>query len=130
MARVVNTILDMNRRFGVNRNDRILGLASFGFDLSVYDLFGMLAVGGTIVLPEERLAQQPAHWADLLERHQITVWSSVPTSLEMLISYAGRAELHRAADELAAGARRGRLDFAFAAPAASRSSIATLRSSV
>ena len=85
--------------FGVSQSDRLLGLSSFGFDLSVYDIFGPLAVGGTLVLPDERLAQQPAHWAELLERHQITLWNSVPASLEMLTSYAaGRAP--RAVDSL------------------------------
>jgi pyochelin synthetase len=45
----VNTILDINRRFQVGPTDRVLALSSLNFDLSVYDIFGTLAAGGTIV---------------------------------------------------------------------------------
>ncbi|HET8640636.1 MAG TPA: AMP-binding protein, partial [Pseudonocardiaceae bacterium] len=38
----VNTVLDINDRFEVTAGDRVLGLANLGFDLSVYDIFGVL----------------------------------------------------------------------------------------
>src|SRR5262249_34416622 len=45
----VNTILDINQRFAVGPHDRVLALSSLSFDLSVYDIFGTLAAGGTII---------------------------------------------------------------------------------
>ena len=39
----VNTILDINRRFRITEQDVGLALASLSFDLSVYDIFGLLA---------------------------------------------------------------------------------------
>ena len=53
----------------------------------MYDIFGMLAVGGTIVIPEPQQACWPAAWVDLINRHQITVWNSVPALMEMLTTY-------------------------------------------
>ena len=47
----MNTILDINDRFSIGAQDKALALSSFTFDLSVYDFFGMLATGGTIVIP-------------------------------------------------------------------------------
>lgn len=47
---VVNTIIDINERFQVKDKDSILALSQLHFDLSVYDIFGMLATGGTIVI--------------------------------------------------------------------------------
>ncbi len=47
----LNTILDINERFAVGPDDRILALSSLSFDLSVYDIFGALAAGATIVMP-------------------------------------------------------------------------------
>jgi non-ribosomal peptide synthetase component F len=41
----LNTVLDINERFGVSADDRILALSSLSFDLSVYDIFGALAAG-------------------------------------------------------------------------------------
>ncbi len=84
----LNTVIDVNRRFGVGVEDRVLALSSLSFDLSVWDVFGMLAAGGALVLPEPAAARDPARWAALVARHGVTVWNSVPALLEMLIEYA------------------------------------------
>ncbi|MBW4676163.1 MAG: amino acid adenylation domain-containing protein [Desmonostoc geniculatum HA4340-LM1] len=84
----VNTILDINQRFGLGANDRVLALSPLSFDLSVYDIFGTLAAGGTIVIPEATNTKEPAHWLKLIQQHQVTVWNSVPTLMQMLVEYA------------------------------------------
>ena len=89
----VNTILDVNRRFDIGPEDRVLALSSLSFDLSVYDVFGILAAGGTIVIPEAAANRNPAHWAELIRQERVTVWNSVPALMEMLVGYvAGRSE--------------------------------------
>ncbi|MEA5549545.1 amino acid adenylation domain-containing protein [Anabaena cylindrica UHCC 0172] len=85
---VVNTILDINQRFNVNADDRILALSSLSFDLSVYDIFGTLAAGGTIVIPEAASTKDPNHWTELITKYQITIWNSVPALMQMLVEYA------------------------------------------
>jgi non-ribosomal peptide synthetase component F len=52
----VNTILDINRRFGVTTGDRVLAVCSLNFDLSVYDVFGLLGIGGSLVVPQPAIA--------------------------------------------------------------------------
>jgi amino acid adenylation domain-containing protein len=86
----VNTILDINQRFQVGPEDRVLALSSLSFDLSVYDIFGTLAAGGTIVLPIAAERHDPAHWAELLVKEQVTLWNSVPALLELLVDYLGQ----------------------------------------
>ena len=87
----LNTIADVNRRFAVGPKDRVLALSALSFDLSVYDVFGLLAAGGTIVFPEAERLRDPGHWLDLLSVHEVTLWNSVPALLEMLVEYcAGR----------------------------------------
>lgn len=89
----VNTIQDVNRRFSVGKKDRILALANLNFDLSVYDIFGILAAGAAIILPEADKAKDPAHWLELMKQEQVTVWNSVPALMQMLLEYAsGRDE--------------------------------------
>ena len=83
----VNTILDINRRFGVDADDKVLALSSLSFDLSVYDIFGTLAAGGTVVLPEAWATRDPSRWAELMVREKITIWNSVPALIEILIEY-------------------------------------------
>ncbi len=84
----LNTIVDVNLRFDVTAGDRILGLSSLGFDLSVWDVFGVLAAGGTLVLPEPDASRDPQRWAALVEEHGVTLWNTVPALLQMLVEYA------------------------------------------
>ena len=84
---VLATVAEVNRLFGVGPDDRVLGLASLGFDLSVYDVFGVLAAGGCLVLPDADRRGDPGHWAELVDGHGVTLWNSVPAQLEMLLSY-------------------------------------------
>jgi amino acid adenylation domain-containing protein len=89
----VNTILDINRRFRVGPGDRVLALSSLSFDLSVYDIFGLLAAGGAIVIPPEGAGRAPWCWQDLMAEHRVTVWDTVPALMEMLVTHAsGRGE--------------------------------------
>jgi amino acid adenylation domain-containing protein len=85
----VNTILDVNERFGVTSKDRVLALSSLSFDLSVYDIFGVLAAGGTIVIPDPATEREPTHWAKLVSTHGVTLWNTVPQLLQMLVDCPG-----------------------------------------
>nr|APD71850.1 non-ribosomal peptide synthetase 3 [Streptomyces sp.] len=83
----LNTVVDINERFGVGPDDRVFGLADLGFDLSVYDLFGTFAAGATLVLPEPDMRSEPAHWAKVMGQHGVTVWNSVPAQMQMLVEH-------------------------------------------
>ena len=79
-----NTIADINSRFNVSSEDRLLAVANLSFDLSVYDIFGLLRAGGTLVIPSESNKTNPAHWSDMMKAHRVTLWNSVPDQLQML----------------------------------------------
>ncbi|MCP4119512.1 MAG: amino acid adenylation domain-containing protein [Desulfobacteraceae bacterium] len=81
----VNTILDINRRFGAGPEDRVIGLSELSFDLSVYDIFGTLGAGGTLVLPDSISGKDPSHWLGWMEKEGITLWNSVPQLMQMLV---------------------------------------------
>ncbi|MBB0242572.1 amino acid adenylation domain-containing protein [Streptomyces alkaliphilus] len=83
----LNTVVDVNERFGVTEGDRVLGVAQLGFDLSVYDIFGPLSAGGALVLPASDRRSDPSHWAELIAAHKVTVWNTVPAQLRMLADY-------------------------------------------
>ncbi|MFQ5615364.1 MAG: AMP-binding protein, partial [Anaerolineales bacterium] len=82
----VNNFLDFNRRYDIGPDDRLLGLASLSFDMSAYDIFGMMATGGRTIIVEKEAVLNPARWAELMVEHKITVWHSVPALLEMLVN--------------------------------------------
>jgi len=87
-AAALNTIVDVNRRFGVEAQDRVLALSSLSFDLSVWDVFGTLAAGATIVMPGPELGRDPEALAAFAQNQGVTVWNSVPAWLELLVEYA------------------------------------------
>ncbi|XYI03830.1 non-ribosomal peptide synthase/polyketide synthase [Sorangium sp. So ce1128] len=86
----VNTLLEINRRFGVGPSDRVLALSSLSFDLSVYDVFGLLAAGGAIVFPEDARRRDPAHWTELVEAHGVSIWNTVPALMAMWVDHLER----------------------------------------
>ena len=83
----VNTILDINQRFNVRENDSVLALSDLSFDLSVYDIFGALAAGAAIVMPDPDMIKEPKHWRDLTFKAAVTIWNSAPALMRMLTEY-------------------------------------------
>ncbi|EMD29316.1 hybrid non-ribosomal peptide synthetase/type I polyketide synthase [Amycolatopsis azurea] len=83
----VNTLVDVVERFGITAEDRVLGLSSLSFDLSVFDVFGVLGAGGALVLPEPGARRDPSRWLELVREHGVSVWNSVPALFEMLVTH-------------------------------------------
>lgn len=95
---VVNTLVDINRRFHLDAESRTFALSNLTFDLSIYDIFGPLLIGGSIVLPTQEGLKEPADWVDKLTSNTVTVWNTVPMLMEMLIQYLESLPAHRRPD--------------------------------
>ncbi|WP_436775931.1 amino acid adenylation domain-containing protein [Yinghuangia sp. YIM S09857] len=85
-AAVWNTVADVRDRHRLGPRDRVLALSALDFDLSVFDVFGLLSVGGALVLPHEDDRREPATWRELVREHRVTVWNTVPVLLDMLLA--------------------------------------------
>ncbi|SCE99441.1 non-ribosomal peptide synthase domain TIGR01720/amino acid adenylation domain-containing protein [Micromonospora viridifaciens] len=83
----LNTVVDVNRRFEVGPGDRVLAVSSLSFDLSVWDIFGPLSVGGAVVLPDPGTSRDPEHWARLVAEERVSIWNSVPALFELFVQY-------------------------------------------
>ncbi|QSB13982.1 amino acid adenylation domain-containing protein [Natronosporangium hydrolyticum] len=86
-----NTIQDINQRYAVAATDRVLALAPTGFDLSVFDIFGVLGAGGAVVVPAAGRASDPTHWTELADRHGVTIWNTVPAPMQMWVDARSEA---------------------------------------
>ena len=84
---VVNTLDWVNRTFGVGPGDRLLFVTSPSFDLSVYDLFGSLGAGATVVVATSDWLQDPAVLARAVTERGITIWDSAPAALQRLVPF-------------------------------------------
>lgn len=81
----MNTINDIIQKFEITRKDKILCISNLAFDLSVFDIFGILTAGGTLVLPND--GKNILEWNNLINDNDVTIWNTVPAQMEMLLSY-------------------------------------------
>ncbi|SEL32538.1 non-ribosomal peptide synthetase [Paenibacillus sp. OK003] len=80
---VMNTLRDLKERLSLNENDRFLCLASFNFDLSVFDIFGAALVGGALYITEDQ--RDFVAIKNIIEEQNITIWNSVPSVLDYFL---------------------------------------------
>jgi amino acid adenylation domain-containing protein len=73
-------------RFGVTADDRLSSHAPLHFDLSIFDVFAASTAGATVVLVPPRTSFFPVEVARFIERNEITIWYSVPSILNMLVT--------------------------------------------
>lgn len=84
----INTIDDINNKYKISGNDTILCVSAIDFDLSVYDIFGLLSVGGKLVLLNDTNFKNPQIWLYLIDKYNVTIWDSVPILFDMLVTMA------------------------------------------
>ncbi|MCP4661145.1 MAG: amino acid adenylation domain-containing protein, partial [bacterium] len=84
---VVNLIEWVNHTFAVGPADRVLMVASMCFDLSVYDVFGLLAAGGSTHVATGEEIRDPEALVQLLDSGTVTFWDSAPAALNQLVPF-------------------------------------------
>ncbi|HEY6322281.1 MAG TPA: AMP-binding protein, partial [Thermoanaerobaculia bacterium] len=75
----------VNSSFAVGPGDRLLFVTSPAFDLSVYDVFGVLGAGGEVQVASEAALRDPQRLARLLVDEPVTIWDSAPAALQQLV---------------------------------------------
>jgi amino acid adenylation domain-containing protein len=84
----LNTVDDLCQCFSVTASDVALGVSALDFDLSVFDLFGPLGRGASLVLTADDEQRDAERWLHLLADERVTLWNSVPALLEMTLAMA------------------------------------------
>ncbi|WP_295537786.1 AMP-binding protein [uncultured Pseudacidovorax sp.] len=69
----------MRLDFGLGERPVFLDQTVFSFDVSLYDVFGTLALGGTILMLDRQDAASPLKVAALMAEHGVTTWVSTPS---------------------------------------------------
>jgi len=83
----VNSIVDTLRQLSIGPHDRGLALSALSFDISAFDIFGILSAGATMVIPSEAQRYQPDAWHRLMIEHDVTFWNSAPSVMTLLVEY-------------------------------------------
>ncbi|GGR19410.1 amino acid adenylation domain-containing protein [Streptomyces aurantiogriseus] len=84
----VNVIQWVNETYEVGPDDCLLWVTALTFDLSVYDLLGILAAGASLrVVPAVELSDGE-RLLDIMLNEPVTFWDSAPAALSMVMSFA------------------------------------------
>lgn len=78
--------------FRMTPDDRVTSHAPLHFDLSTFDIYATIKVGGTVVLVPEKLSVFPVRLVQLLQDERITITYLVPSVLSMMVNYGKISE--------------------------------------
>ena len=81
----LNTIDAVNHTYEIEANDKALAVSEISFDLSVYDIFGMLLVGAAIVFPKQSELKEVHSLSALIEQYKITILNVVPQFADLIL---------------------------------------------
>jgi amino acid adenylation domain-containing protein len=84
---LVNLVQWINGAYRIGPGDRGLQVTSLSFDLSVYDIFGLLSAGAAVHLVPDADLREPARVAAVLAREPITFWNSAPAVFEWVLPF-------------------------------------------
>jgi amino acid adenylation domain-containing protein len=85
---VTANVTDLTGRLGITAADRVLSVASPTFDISVFDMIGVLSVGGSVWFPDVGKEYDLDHWVELAAAARATIWHSVPSTLVLFLNTA------------------------------------------
>jgi amino acid adenylation domain-containing protein len=86
---VINLIEWIGETFRIGPDDQGLWISPASFDLSVFDLLGLPALGAGLRMVSRDQRRDPGACADILRRDPITFWNSTPALLQTLLPFLG-----------------------------------------
>lgn len=90
---IYNTLQWLVTYAGLNEDDRIIAVASFSFDASIWEFWPAFFVGGRTILSSPHASRDPAVLYRELAENQVTVMTSVPSLLAVLLEKPDLAAL-------------------------------------
>ncbi|MFE3698557.1 non-ribosomal peptide synthase/polyketide synthase, partial [Nocardia tengchongensis] len=91
-AAVLNQIAWITGEYDIDDTDVILQKTPVTFDVSVWELFGSLAVGAQQVIAAPDGHRDPMYLSEVIGRHRVTMTSFVPSMLSVFASTASASE--------------------------------------
>lgn len=94
-ANVVRLLSSAQEHFAFDDADVWSMTHSYAFDVSVFEMWGALAHGGTVVVVPADVARAPEEFASLLRAERVTVLSQTPSAFRALLGTlpAGKPDL-------------------------------------
>ncbi|WP_282778393.1 non-ribosomal peptide synthase/polyketide synthase [Nocardia sp. CC201C] len=91
-ANVIRLLDNTHRHYGFGPSDVWVMFHSYAFDFSVWELWGALLYGGSIVLVDYFTSRSPRQFRQLLAAERVTVLNQTPTAFYQLIAADAEAD--------------------------------------
>ncbi|WP_338876064.1 non-ribosomal peptide synthase/polyketide synthase [Mycetohabitans endofungorum] len=82
-------LIDRPRGYSLTPADRVLQKTSFNFDISIWELFGTLLNGATLIVADADIHKDPVALKDLIVHERITTVYFVPSILSIFLDTEG-----------------------------------------
>lgn len=76
--------------FGFNSADVWTMFHSYGFDVSVWEMWGALAFGGRLIVPSANVTRSPDAFYDLIAKEGVTVLCQTPSAFSSILDLEAR----------------------------------------
>ncbi len=92
---LVNFIVAMKERPGINSNDILLAVTTISFDISVLEILLPLSLGATTIIVNRDTSYDPGELSSLLIKHDVTVMQATPATWQMMVAsgWSGKSDL-------------------------------------
>ncbi|WP_405617058.1 amino acid adenylation domain-containing protein [Streptomyces sp. NBC_00076] len=87
-AQVVRLLETVQEHYGFDEHDVWALFHSYAFDVSVFEMWGALLHGGTLVVVPREVTRSPEEFLDLLVEREVTVVAQTPTAFRSLLAQA------------------------------------------
>lgn len=84
---VIDMLASLENEFNLNHDKVLSGSHSFSFDYSIWEIFGSLLYGGTLVLVSPETARNPELFLKLIVERKISILSLTPSAFSMINNY-------------------------------------------
>lgn len=75
---LINLIVAYEALYAMRQDDVLLQFASFSFDQSVWEIFGLILLGGTLCVMKDKMYEDKETFFKYLTKHQVTVAGFTP----------------------------------------------------
>ncbi|MGC4892134.1 AMP-binding protein, partial [Micromonospora sp. DT227] len=92
-ANVVRLLSSAQEHFAFDASDVFSLFHSFAFDVSVFEMWGALAHGASVVVVGQEVTRSPEDFLDVLVGSGVTVLSQTPSAFRSLVSAAAEGDV-------------------------------------